>query len=87
MGNVWQIGGGSTDRAYDKLFINQSVGLIGPGDSGRWAPDRYQLGSYGQWVTWFARDVGIGDRFILRLAVHSYRHWHRQQRISVLATI
>ena len=37
---VWQISAGPSSRAYTQVLLRYGVALIGPGDAGRWAPER-----------------------------------------------
>jgi hypothetical protein len=64
--NFWQIGGGPVERSYAREFLRHGVGLIGPGDPGKWTPDRddqdFECGS----VRHFANEVSVGDVFVLR---------------------
>jgi hypothetical protein len=66
MPRVWQIAGGPVSRSYAEEFLKYGVGLIGPGDAGKWAPDRPNEDYGGGSVRQFARDVRVGDTFLLR---------------------
>src|SRR5438128_1936641 len=66
---VWQISAGPASRAYAEVFLRYSVALVGPGDAGRWAPDRDDDDFEGGYVRRFAGEVALGDVFLLRTAV------------------
>lgn len=67
---VWQVSGGPAQRPYAKDFLRYGVALIGPGDPGRWTPERHddEFGAGGDMVRAFARDVCEGDIFLLRIS-------------------
>src|ERR1700736_2285443 len=77
--NVWQISGGPASRSYADVFLRHGVGLIGPGDSGAWTPDRSDedfgdgQGSAGSFVRRFATDLKIGDVVLLRTGLSRVR--------------
>lgn len=64
--SFWQIGGGPAERSYASEFLRHGVGLIGPGDPGKWTADRddqdFECGS----VRHLASEVNVGDVFVLR---------------------
>ena len=64
---VWQISAGPVTRSYTDVFLKYGVGLIGPGDSGPWVPERYAHDySLQGFVGRFATEVNTGDIFLLR---------------------
>jgi len=63
---VWQISGGPALRAYAEVFLRHGVALIGPGDAGRWAPEREDDEFEGSFVRRFASEAAAGDVFLLR---------------------
>lgn len=67
MSTIWQVGGGSTRSPYDELFVNYGLALIGPGDAGRWTPERSDADFDGIWVRRFATEPRIGDVVLLRV--------------------
>jgi len=66
---VWQIAGGPSSRSYVDVFLKYGVALIGPGDSGRWTPERGDEEFEGRFVRQFANEVKIGDVFLLRKSI------------------
>src|SRR5436309_1593771 len=66
---VWQISGGPPSRTYTEILLRHGVALIGPGDAGRWAPERDDDEFEGGYVRRFASEVGFGDVFLLRTGV------------------
>ena len=77
--NIWQISGGPASRSYADVFLRHGVGLIGPGDSGTWTPDRSDedfadgQGSAGSFVRRFATELKIGDVVLLRTGLSRVR--------------
>lgn len=73
--NVWQVGGGPANRPYADLFLKHGVALIGPGDPGRWSPERGddayidEQGASGSFVRRFANEVQVEDVFVLRTGI------------------
>jgi hypothetical protein len=67
MVRVWQIGGGPSGRPHAELFLRHGVGLIGPGDPGRWQAGRAD-NDYGgsSCVRRFASEAQPGDIVLLR---------------------
>jgi len=70
---VWQLSGGPTERSYADVFTKFGVGLIGPGDAGRWDPNRDDDEFEGGFVRRFASEVNIGDVFLLRTGISRIR--------------
>lgn len=66
---VWQLAGGPLSRPYSNIFIDYSVGLIGPGDSGPWKDDRDDNDFDGGFVRRFATEMSIGDIVLLRIGI------------------
>jgi hypothetical protein len=72
MNSIWQISGGPSSRSYADVFLRHGVGLIGPGDSGAWTPERSDedfgdgQGSVGGFVRRFATEFKVGDVVLLR---------------------
>jgi len=52
---------------YDGLLIKYGLALIGPGDPGKWSPDRSDKDYEGSWVRRFATQPGVGDVVLLRI--------------------
>ncbi|HZZ77098.1 MAG TPA: hypothetical protein VFE62_01185 [Gemmataceae bacterium] len=79
MNNVWQISGGPASRSYADVFLRHGVGLIGPGESGAWTPERSDddfgdgQGSVGSFVRRFATEFKIGDVVLLRTGISRIR--------------
>ena len=70
---VWQIAGGPGSRSYVDVFIKHGLGLIGPGDPGRWTPDRDDDEFDGGFVRRFSSEVRVDDVFLLRTGISSIR--------------
>lgn len=68
---VWQLSSGQTTRPYSDVFLKYGVGLIGPGDSGAWNPERNDDEFEGGFVRRFAEEMQEGDIVLLRTAVAS----------------
>ncbi len=67
---VWQLAAGPASRSYADVFLRYGVGLIGPGDSGPWSPERYAHDFALQgFVGRFATEVQVGDVVLLRTGV------------------
>jgi hypothetical protein len=66
MTHVWQIGGGPASRSFVDVFLRHGVGLIGPGDAGRWRPDRSDSEFGGKSVRRFATLLHEGSIIVLR---------------------
>ena len=64
---TWQIAGGPSDRSYVDVFFKYGVGLIGPGDTGPWTPERDADPEFDPAVKQFARDPKTGEVFLLRV--------------------
>ena len=71
--NVWQVSGGPANRDYSDIFLKYGVALIGPGDAGRWRPDREDYEFEGGFVRRFASEVQLGDIFLLRTGISKVR--------------
>jgi hypothetical protein len=67
MRTIWQVGGGISGSLYDELLIRHGLALIGPGDPGKWSPDRKDEDYDGGWVRRFATEPQIGDVVLLRI--------------------
>jgi hypothetical protein len=52
-----------------RCFLRYGVALIGPGDSGRWTPERGDEEFEGRFVRQFANEVKNGDVFLLRTGI------------------
>ncbi len=63
---VWQISAGPASRAYTEVLLRHGVALVGPGDAGRWTPERDDDEFEGGYVRRFAGEVALGDVFLLR---------------------
>jgi hypothetical protein len=64
---VWQVGGGKSRNPYDEILVKYGVALIGPGDAGKWTPQRGDTDFDGNWVRRFATEPQIGDVILLRI--------------------
>ncbi len=64
---VWQIACGESDRPYHNILLKHGVGLIGPGDAGKWTPDRDDTEFGGGYVRRFASEMQVGDTVVLRM--------------------
>lgn len=63
---VWQVSGGPASRSYASVFLKYGVALIGPGDAGAWAKERYAYDFALQgFVGRFAEEVREGDVLLL----------------------
>lgn len=62
----WQIAAGPRERIFADELIRFGVGLIGPGDPGRWSAGRSEDDFEGASVRWLATEVQVGDVFLLR---------------------
>jgi len=69
MSTIWQVGGGLTGSPYDELFVKYGLALIGPGDAGRWTPDRNDADFDGSYVRRFATEPQVGDVILLRVGI------------------
>lgn len=67
MRTVWQVGGGRSGSPYDELFVKYGLVLIGPGDPGKWTPERSDADFDGSWVRRFATEPEVGDVVLLRV--------------------
>ena len=65
---VWQLSSGPSTRPYADVFMKHCVGLIGPGDAGRWTPQRDDIVFEGGFVRRFASEMQTGDIVLLRTA-------------------
>ncbi len=63
---VWQLTGAKRSLLYADVFLRYGVALIGPGDAGRWRPERSDADFGGPFVRRFAAEVEVGDVFLLR---------------------
>lgn len=63
---VWQVSAGPPSRSYADVFLNCGVALVGPGDAGRWSPDRDDIDFEGGFVRRFASEIAAGDVLLLR---------------------
>ena len=70
---MWQVSGGPANRDYSDIFSKYGVALIGPGDAGRWRPDREDYEFEGGFVRRFASEVQLGDVFLLRTGISKVR--------------
>jgi len=69
---VWQVSAGPASRTYEDVFIKHGVALIGPGDAGPWAKDRYSDDYAIQgFVGRIAEEIAEGDIVLLRTGVAS----------------
>src|SRR3990167_6402606 len=66
---IWQISGGPAARSYADVFFKHGAALIGPGDAGRWTPERDDSDFDGSFVRRFASEVAPGDLVLLRTAI------------------
>lgn len=67
---IWQLAGGPVSRQYANVLLKYGVDLIGPGDAGAWAPERYTHDAVLQrLIGRFAEKVQVGDVFLLRIGV------------------
>ena len=69
--NVWQVAAGPWNRDYSEVFLEHGVALIGPGDPGRWTPDRSDEDYEGSYVRRFASDIREGDVILLNTGASS----------------
>ncbi len=63
---VWQLSGGPASRSYADVFVRHAVGLLGPGDPGRWHPERSDQDYDGSFVRRFASEMKVGDVVLMR---------------------
>ena len=63
---VWQVSAGPGSRSYADLFLKHGVALIGPGDAGRWTPERNDSDFEGSFVRRFASEISSEDVALLR---------------------
>lgn len=66
MSSIWQISAGPASRSYADVLLRHGVALIGPGDSGAWAPERSDEAFDGSFVRRFACEIAAGDVMLLR---------------------
>jgi hypothetical protein len=72
--NVWQISGGPASRSYADIFLQYGVGLIGPGDAGRWQSERSDEDFDGNgFVRRFASEMQPADIVLLRTGLSRVR--------------
>ncbi len=72
--SVWQVAAGPWERDYSDLFLECGVALIGPGDPGRWRPERDDGEFEGSFVRRFAsEEVSEGDIILLRAGSSTLR--------------
>ena len=69
--SIWQLAGGPISRPYAVVFLKYGVGLIGPGDSGLWKPERSDDEFEGGFVRRFAKEMQVGDVLLLRTGIAS----------------
>jgi len=69
--SIWQLAGGPASRPYADVFLKYGVGLIGPGDSGHWKPERSDDDFEGGFVRRFASEMETGDVVLLRTGIAS----------------
>jgi len=67
--SVWQLSGGPSNRPYADIFLKYSIGLIGPGDTGPWNPQRTDDELEGGFVRRFASEIKIGDVVLMRTGI------------------
>jgi hypothetical protein len=67
--SIWQVAGGPASRPYADVFLQNGVGLIGPGDAGPWKPERDDDEFEGGFVRRFASEMEMGDVVLLRTGV------------------
>jgi hypothetical protein len=72
---IWQIfPPAPVVNAVAEFCLQYGVALLWPGDSGRWAPNRYAHNfAESDWIKWFADTVSVGDVMLLRTAPTSIR--------------
>ena len=70
---VWQVSAGPSDRSYADRLLNHGVALIGPGEAGRWRPERTDDEFEGGFVRRFATDLRVGDVVLLRTGLSTIR--------------
>jgi len=64
---IWQITPpAAMVNSIGEFFIRHGVALLWPGDSGRWAPDRYSEYGGNDRTKWFAETMADGDAILLR---------------------
>ena len=63
---IWQIAGGPSNRSYADVFLKYYVGLIGPGDAGKWEPGRKDEDFEGSFTRQLASEAKEGDILLLR---------------------
>jgi len=63
---VWQVSAGPAARSYADVLLKHGAALIGPGDAGRWTPDRDDNEFEGSYVRRFASEIAAGDVVQLR---------------------
>ena len=68
---VWQLSSGPASRSYADVFLQNGVGLIGPGDAGAWNPNRSDEEFEGGFVRRFAAEMRIADIVLLRTGASS----------------
>lgn len=66
---IWQISAGPTSRSYADVFLTHGVALIGPGDAGKWTPERDDSAFDGSFVRRFASEIAPGDVVLLRAGI------------------
>lgn len=70
---TWQLSGGPASRSYADVFVRHGVGLVGPGDPGRWLPERSDEDFDGSFVRRFASEMQVGDAVLLRTGLSKIR--------------
>ena len=63
---IWQVSAGPASRSYAEVFLSYGVALVGPGDAGRWVPERDDDEFEGGFVRRFASELSEGDVLLMR---------------------
>jgi hypothetical protein len=71
--SIWQVSGGPASRSYADVFLRHAVGLLGPGDPGRWHPERSDEDFDGSFVRRFASEMKMGNVVLLRTGLSKIR--------------
>ena len=70
---IWQLSGGPASRSYADVFVRHAIGLLGPGDPGRWHAERSDEDFDGSFVRRFACEMKVGDVVLLRTGLSKIR--------------
>lgn len=70
---IWQLSGGPASRTYADVFVRHAIGLVGPGDPGRWHAERSDEDFDGSFVRRFASEMQTGDVVLLRTGLSKVR--------------